>query len=161
MKKLIIASLLTVFSFNSFAQFSLSCPEIYQKTFNHKEIKKERASDLSQNFSTASLLGLVALPEIGLALIGASLVSGTYSVIPSTEARVLSLVDEGSRQLRRLTKKLQKNVNKDISEQEVLAVIQQGLESGLFCQNFPDLYNARQVKKHVTNVMRSNYSGRD
>lgn len=160
MKKIIIASLLTVFSFNSFAQFSLSCPEIYQKTFTAKEIKKNKASKLSNNFSTLSLLGLIAMPEVGLTLIGASLVAGTYSVIPSKEDRALRLADEGSKQLKRLTKKLQNKVNADITEEEVLRTVQEGLDSGEFCRNFPDLYSARDIKKYVTNVMKTNYSNR-
>lgn len=160
MKKLIIASILTVFSFNSFAQFSLSCPEIYQKILIHKDIKKDKASKLSNNFSGLSILGLMAMPEVGLTLIGASIVAGTYSIIPSKEERVMNLAEEGSKQLERLTKKLQKKINAEITEEEVLRIVQQGLDSGYFCKDFPELYSAQDIKKHVTNVMKANYLNR-
>jgi hypothetical protein len=160
MKKIIIASLLSVFSLNSFADFSLSCPEIYQKILTDKEMKKEAASKLSNRLSGLSLVGLIAMPEVGLALIGASLVSGTYSAIPSKEERAMSLVEEGSRQLERLTKDIQKNISKDITEQEVLGVIQEGLDSGLYCQNFPELYGRRDIKKQVTSELKVRYSNR-
>jgi len=161
MKKIIIASLLTIVSFNALADFSLSCPEIYQKILVHKEMKKNRAGNLSSNFSGFSALGLIAFPELGLTLMGASIVAGTYSVIPSKEDRAMRLAEEGSKQLKRLTKKLKTKISPNITEEDVLRTVQQGLDSGFFCRNFPDLYSASDIKNHVTNVLKAQYLGRE
>lgn len=160
MKKLIIASILSMFSLNSFANFSLSCPEIYQKIIVHQEIKQNRLGDVSSNLSALSLMSLIAVPELGLALMGASLASGAYGNIPTKEQRAMSLTQEGSRQIKRFTKKLQKNIDVGITEDEVIGIIDEGLNSGLYCSNFPDLYSRREIKKHVRTVLIGRYSVR-
>lgn len=157
MKKLYLFSLLTVFSFNAMAGFSLTCPEIYERTMQAKEARKTNAGYKSQVLTANGLLLGAWFPHIGIALMAGALGGTIYSAIPAKESKVIDL-SEGDRQLERFTKKLQKKISSDISENEVMDIIKEGLESGLYCQNFPDLANRREVKRHVRSVLSLKYA---
>ncbi|GEM_PF-2579180 len=160
MKKSFIAfTVLSLFSFNAFAEFSLNCSEMYERTIISKDIKKERASKLSYDLSTAAFitsfggsapvtLGLL-LPAIGLSI---------YSGADPKEQKVIDLSEEGSRRLARLQKKARKKISKDISQEEIAQIVQEGLESGVFCHRFPHLYTPKEVKNHVMTSLKYKYS---
>lgn len=158
MKKLVLISALSVFSFNSFAQFSLSCPEIYQKTMVAKEIKKDKAERIGSNSGKVAFVTSFGLPAVGLALFAPAIALNIYAATDSKEEKVLALIDEGSRELGRFSKKLQKRINSNISEEEILEIVKENLESGLFCQEFPHLYSPKEVKEHVEQVLRLKYA---
>lgn len=158
MKKLVLITILSAISFNSFAQFSLSCPEMYQKTMVAKEIKKDRAYKLGMNTNRVAFVTSFGLPVVGLALFAPGVALNIYSAIDSKEDRVLRLADEGSRELAKLSKKLQKKINSNISEEEILEIVKENLDSGLFCQDFPHLFSPKEVKDHVEAVLRQKYA---
>lgn len=160
MKKLILTAALSIFSFNSFAEFSLTCPDIYQRTMLSKEAKKERAGRISNDLGKGAFIISLGAPAVGLALLVPAVGLSVYSSVDSKEDRVLQIMEEGNRNLIKLTKKLQKKVSSDISADEVLDVVKRGLESGLFCQEFPHLYSPKEVKEHVEAVMKSKYANR-
>lgn len=158
MKKLLLISALSVFSFNSFAQFSLSCPEIYQKTMVSKEIKKNKAERIGSNTGKVAFVTSFGLPAVGLALFAPAIALNIYAASDSREEKVLALIDEGSRELEKFSKKLQKRINSNISEEEILEIVKENLESGFFCQDFPHLYSPKEVKEHVEKVLRLKYA---
>lgn len=158
MKKFILISALSIFSMNSFAGFSLTCPEIYQRVMVAKEIKKDKASRVAYATNAAALVSSLSIPVIGVVMLAPGVALNIYSAIDSKEDRILRLSKEGGRELSRLTKKLQKSINANISEEEVMEVVQQGLESGHYCVAFPDLFTPKEVKEHVEKVLEYKYS---
>lgn len=158
MKKLILVSALAIFSFNSFAQFSLSCPEIYQKTLVAKEIKKSKAAKIASNAGKVAFVTSFGLPIVGLALFAPAAALGIYSEIDSKEQRVMRLADEGSHELAKLSWKLQKKINSNISEEEIMVIVKDHLESGFYCQDFPHLFSPKEVKEHVEAVLKQKYA---
>lgn len=160
MKKLILIAALSVFSFNSFAEFSLSCPDIYQKTMMSKAVKKKKAGRIANNMGTGTFFVTLAAPVVGVSMLVPTIALSVYSDLPSKEERVLRIIEEGNRHLARLTKKLQKKVSSDVTADEVQEILKDGLESGLFCQDFPHIYSPSEVKEHVEDVLKSKYASR-
>lgn len=160
MKKLMLIAALSVFSFNSFAEFSLSCPDIYQRTMLAKEVKKRKAGKIANNLGTGAFFVSLGAPVVGVAMLVPTLGLSIYSDAPSKEERVLRILQDGNRHLVKLTKKLRKNVSTDISAEEVLGIVRDGLDSGLFCQDFPHIYTPSDVKEHVEEVLKEKYASR-
>jgi hypothetical protein len=149
MKNFILASLLTAFSFNAFSSSSLNCHEMYIKTMNHKNKIKNKIDSIN-NASPGLLIVVPAInPVAGLTLLGAALGAEIYATTPSKEEKILRLTSESNKKLDRFVKKLQKDISCEISENEVKAIIIEGLDSGVYCQDFPVLYSVRDVKNHV------------
>jgi hypothetical protein len=48
-KSFITIALVSLFSVNAFAEFSLSCPEMYARTIISKERKKDKAAKISHS----------------------------------------------------------------------------------------------------------------
>lgn len=141
------------FALNAFSADQFSCEEIYIKTMNHKTMVKEKM-DRINNASPGLLIVTAAVnPAAGLILLGSALGTEIYASTPSKEERILRLASESNKQLKKLVKKLQKDVSCEITEDEVKLVIQKGINSGIFCENFPVLYNVSDVKRHVTDQM--------
>lgn len=160
MKKLLVLAVLSMFSFNSFAEFSLSCADVYQRTMLSKEAKKRKAGRISNNLGGAAFFVTLGAPVVGVAMLVPTIGLSVYSDLPSREERVLRILDEGNRQLVKLTKKLRKNVSTDVTAEEVLGIVRDGLDSGLFCQDFPHIYSPSDVKEHVEDVLRQKYANR-
>jgi hypothetical protein len=157
MKNFILASLLTAFSFNAFSSSSLSCHEMYIKTMNHKNKIKNKV-DRINNSSPGLLIVVPAInPVAGLALLGAAIGAEIYATTPSKEEKILKLSSESSKKLDRFVKKLQKDISCEITENEVKAIISEGLESGVYCQDFPVLYSVKDVKNHVRRQLIQKY----
>ena len=159
MKKSFIAfTLMSLFSFSAFADFSLTCPEMYARTIHKKHRSKKKLDHLSNDLAAAAFvtsfggsvpftLGLL-LPAITLDLIAGA---------KPKEEKVLDLAEEGSRRLSRLTKKAQKKISKDITQEEISDIVLEGLVAGTYCQDFPDLYSPSDVKEHVMWKLRNKY----
>ena len=160
MKKFILLTTLSLFSLNSFADFSLSCPDIYQRIMHSKEVKKRKAARVAHDLGNGAFFMSLGSPVIGLSLLVPTLGLSIYSDLPSKEERVLRITEEGNRHLIQFTKHLQNKISSDITSDEVLGVIRDGLDSGLFCQDFPHIYSAGEVKDHVKSVMKSKYASR-
>lgn len=160
MKKLMVIAALSIFSFNSFAEFSLSCPDIYQKTMLSKEAKKRKAGRIGSDLGKGAFFISLGAPAVGLALLVPAAGLQVYSDLPSKEERVLGVLEEGNRQLVKLTKKLQKKVSSDVTADEIIGIVRDGLESGQFCQDFPHIYSPSDVKEHVEAVLKSKYASR-
>jgi hypothetical protein len=160
MKKFVLLAVLSAFSFNSFAQFSLTCPEIYERTMISKEIKKNKVGNMTDDLSLGGLLIGLSAPAVGLGIMAGAVGMTIYSELPSREEKVLGMKEEGSRQLRKFTKDLQKKISSDISSDEVMQIIKDGLESGVYCRNFPHLASRSEVKEHVRGILKLKYSSR-
>jgi hypothetical protein len=157
MKNFMLASLLTAFSFNAFSSSTLSCHEMYIKTMNHKNKIKNKI-DRMNNASPGLLIVVPAInPVAGLTLLGAALGAEIYATTPSKEEKILKLSSESSKKLDRFVKKLQKDISCEITESEVKAIISEGLESGVYCEDFPNLYSVQDVKKHVKRQLIQKY----
>lgn len=151
-------ALVTFFSANAFAEFSLTCPEMYERTILSKERKKDKASKLSYDLGTAGFIisfgGSVPV-TVGLLLPAVAL--SVYAGADSREQKVFDLADEGSKRLARLEKQARKKINKNINQEEIAAIVEEGLTSGVFCRQFPHLYTPKQVKNHVLSSLKMKY----
>lgn len=160
MKKLVLIGMLSTFSFNSFAQFSLTCPEIYERIMISKEIKKNKVGNLGEELSVGGFLMGLGAPAVGLTILAGSVGASVYANTKSREERVMELKEEGSRELKKLTRKLQKKISSDITSEEIMEIVQGGLTDGLYCQNFPEIANKKFVERHVQMILREKYSSR-
>lgn len=160
MKKFVFMAVLSAISFNSFAQFSLSCPEIYERVMISKEIKKKKIGDLTDDIGLGGLLIGLSTPGVGLGIMAGAVGMSIYSELPSREEKVLAMKEEGSRQLQKFTKSLQKKVSSDITSEEIMEIVKDGLESGVYCRNFPHLASRSEVKEHVREILKLKYASR-
>ncbi|MFP5386947.1 MAG: hypothetical protein ACLGHN_12770 [Bacteriovoracia bacterium] len=159
MKKAILFTILSIFSMNSFASFSLSCPEIYKRIIDSKTLKKEKAETTGYYLNSFALsASAMGAPLVTAALSIPAIVLISYSSFTPREEKALAYAEEDSRALIRLTKKLQKKIHPDIHEQEIIELVQNGLDSGEFCMDFPDLMSPREVRKYVESQLREKYS---
>lgn len=137
---------------------SLTCAEIYaqelQKKTEHKQKMYDRGAELYVGSIGLMVFGRVELVAAALA-IGAGM--SMYGSIEPNEQKVMELQQEGSKILRKLVKKMQKKVNPNITQEEVISIISANIESGLYCQNYPKLYTARKISKHVEKILREQY----
>lgn len=161
MKKFLVALTILSSVLTAQAQESsqLSCHEIYAHDLAIKTHKKERAQKIGSDIYTSSLILMWtgSLPlTAGAMLVGGSL--ALYGNMDSSAQKIDELQHEGSSRLVRLTKKMQRNINAHISEDEIISIIKDGLESGLFCENLPKLYSASKIKKHIRNVLELKYA---
>ena len=153
MKKSLFALALLLSLFHAHAQeakFSLTCDEIYGRILAKKVHRNEKMNEIGSKTYSYSLIAMFtgSLPLTA----GMMLVGGTLSFVGNIdpkEQKIADLQDEGSRTLERFTKKLQKKINQNITQEDIIAEVKGGLESGTFCMGFPDLYSPREVKKYV------------
>jgi hypothetical protein len=158
MKFIVMTALITILSSNSYANFSLSCPQIYEKVMVSKNIKKNKAENIGYQLNGAGvvmslggaplLTALLLLPASGLIV---------YSAFSPKEEKVLNLAEESSHELEKLTKKLRKEIHPDITEQDILSIVEEGLVSGTFCWDFPKLKGPKQIRKHVAEILKEKY----
>lgn len=160
MKKLILFSALSVFSFNSFADFSLSCTEIYARTMHAKDAKKRRAERVANDFKAASFITTLGAPIVGVSLLAPAIGLDIYASIDSKEEKVLDLANEETRRLNRFAKSLRKKISTDITSEEIVDLVAHGLTSGEFCQDFPHLYSPKDVKRYVQAKLKEKYAVR-
>ncbi len=55
------------------------------------------------------------------------------------------------------TKELSERINFNSTNDEVKAVIQSGFDSGLYCDNLPDLSSPMEVRQHVKKTLKAKY----
>lgn len=157
MKKFLVALMIlsTIFS----AQAQETCHEIYAKDLAAKTHKKNRAGKVGADLYASSLIVMWtgSLPlTVGVMVAGGAL--SIYANMDSSAQKIDDLQHEGSRRLNRLTKKMQRNINENITQDEIVNIVQDGLESGLFCENLPKLYSASAIKKHIREVLELKYA---
>jgi hypothetical protein len=129
MKTLTLA-LALAFTFSPSAKANNSCRNIYAKAFE-KQIKQQEI-----------------LPNTG---------ATNYSLSLAAAFSTYDLKTEGSKSLRQFTKKMQKEISQDITQKEIADIVDQGIESGLFCRNYPKIDSPHEIKEHVQNVLTINY----
>lgn len=159
MKKFLATLLVLSTILSAHAQEVSSCHEIYAHDLAAKTHKKNRVAKVGADLYTSSLIVMWtgSLPlTAGVMLVGGAL--SIYGNIDSSAQKIDDLQHEGSSRLVRLTKKMQKNINSNISEDEIVGIIKDGLDSGLFCENLPKLYSASKIKKHIRNVLEQKYA---
>jgi hypothetical protein len=157
MKRFIPILVLFTLSFNAFAEFSLDCPQIYDRVMRDKWEKKERVNIQSGVIGLGGVATAFLTPPVGLAIFAVSFGMSTYSFLPSKEERTLHLAKAGTRELSRFTRSLQKSISPDITQHEVTELVNSGLDSGLFCADFPKLASVRDIKKHVRETLKAKY----
>lgn len=159
MKKFLAALMILSTVLSAQAQEVQSCHEIYAHDLAAKTHKKERMAKVGADLYTSSLIVMWtgSLPlTAGVMLVGGAL--SIYGNIDSSAQKIDDLQNEGSSRLVRLTRKMQRNVNSNITEDEIVGIIRDGLESGLFCENLPKLYSASKIQKHIRNVLELKYA---
>ncbi len=156
-KAFITLTLASLFSVNAFAEFSLTCPEMYERTIIAKERKKERAGDTANTLGWGMLLFSFGAAPVAVGLLLPTVALSVYSEANPKEAKVVDLSYEGSRRLERLTKKARKKINSKIDQEEIAQIVQEGMSSGLYCQGFPHLYTPKEVKEHVLRTLEMKY----
>lgn len=151
-----------IISFSSLASDlgpqSLTCAEIYaqelQKKTEYKQRIYQRGADIYVGSLGLMVFGRVELVAAALAIGGGM---SLYGSIEPNEQKVMDLQQEGSKILRKLVKKMQKKINPNITQEEVISIISSNIESGLYCQDYPKLYTARKISKHVEKILREQY----
>ena len=157
-KSFITIALVSLFSVNAFAEFSLSCPEMYARTIISKERKKDKAARLSHDLSVGAFITSFGAAPVAAGLLLPAVALSIYSGADSREQKVLDLADEGSRRIAKLEKKAKKKISKDITQEEIADIVSEGLISGTFCREFPHLYTPSEVKDYVMRSLKQKHS---
>jgi hypothetical protein len=178
MKKLLTAITVLSSISLSFAQEinKNSCQETYERAMRSDNLREERYNyKFNRNGVVSvggspdtvntglSVLGAVA-GGIGGALIGAgapvmiplflvgALTPTAISMIvnaPNREERALELIQESNKRLERFTKKMQRKISKNITTADVINAVQEGFDSGKFCEEHPKLMGPQEIRAHV------------
>lgn len=174
MKKLISTALLFTMISSAFAQESqirnYSCIELYQQQAQIAKHKRDSYNykfnrirgDLSIN-GALGVVGLMgglvtgSLPIVLVATLTPTIISELKN-IPSKEERALRLQKESAKQLSRFVKRLKKKVSPEISSQEVIEVIQAGLDNGDFCKDASNLDGPSKIRKYVKSKLKAKYA---
>ena len=117
-----------------------SCRQIYQRVADSKQKMKYKA------FAGAAVAGLVgsAFPVA----YGVSALGLVWSITTPTEQKVVDLSAAGAKYANRLLKRARK-VDEKIEYEDLLAIYNEGFDSGHFCKNFPKLMKKRAVDNYV------------
>lgn len=163
--KHLVLSLVLLASFSLKAQttgMDRDCSEAYIVKAAFAENKEDRLREKGANIYSLSLVALLTgNPYIvsGFLLTGGAitLYAGVHD---AQEIRANDLQMEGSRRLVRFTKKMKRTISRDITEEEVHSIVEDGMTTGLFCQNYPKLDSPKQIKNHVKAVLQTRYGRR-
>lgn len=172
MKRLIPFVLSLTFMTGAFASSepkTYTCEGIYSLRLANKIEKRDRYNDkwnksrgdTSYNGALA-IVGFMAGAATGSLpiLLAASLtptVISTIKNLDSREERNAKLRDESQRSHKRFMKTLHKKISPNITDEEVGEIIQNGFDSGLFCDDMPELYTPSDIKKHVRVTLEEKY----
>lgn len=173
MKKVIFAVLAGLFLLNGMAHAQevkqYTCSSIYTEIYIKKHLKEMKYNDTfnksrgDTSYNGAlTLLLLAASAATGSLpiIIAATLTPEIISVIvnlPSKEERVLKMRDESTKKFNRFLGRLQDNISANITAEEVKAIIQGGFDSGLYCENLPNLASPAKIRKHVKKALKAKY----
>jgi hypothetical protein len=161
-KYLLVTSVVTAIFANSLAfaseaGSSLTCSEIYAKTAVAKTERNAKAAQTLEyvkgGTGAATFVSLITgIAAIPIALFGltAAFAEAEYiysNSIPN-EQKIIFMSEGQTKQFYRLFYKAKK-IRSDVTEQEIISIVEQGLESGKFCENFPKLYSPRMVRNYV------------
>jgi hypothetical protein len=61
----------------------------------------------------------------------------------------LNLLEEESRQMRRFLKTLHRDISRSITHEDVVLSLQQELENGNLCADYPKLWGHSKIKRHI------------
>jgi hypothetical protein len=98
-------------------------------------------------------IGLGAPVTIPLFFVGA-LTPQVISMIvnaPNKEEKALELLDESTKRLDRFTKRMQRKISKDITNEDIIKLTQNGFDNGYFCSELPKLKSPAEIRKYVKN----------
>ncbi len=166
MKKLMLLTLTGLFlltAITSQASEELATPPCEQayRIKSAKEIeKRQKAVEYGFNlYVYGSLTGMVTgqLP-ITLATMFTGLplnMWGNFSTGAST--KTVELLEEESKQMNRFVKSLQKNVSPVITRDDVVLVLQQELDNGNLCVNYPKLWSHSKIKRHIKRELETRF----
>lgn len=150
-----------------------SCSEIYQASMANKLEKVQKYNkawntqrgDTSLNgaLTYTGFIMAAALSGSAPVIIAATVTPAMISMIknlPSREEKALKLQSEVSKGHKRYVKRLQKEVSERITSEEVVSLLEEGFNSGLFCDNLPKLASSHDIRKHVRDILEARYENR-
>lgn len=160
--KTILLSALLLLSFSTRAQVEAqkaSCVELYAHASAEKITKQNK---LRERGATVYGLSLAALFTGNIFIVSGFLLGGSGMVLTANlydapEIRANDLKIEGSRRLEKFTKKMQRKFGAAVSEMEILSIVNEGMDSGLFCAKAPKLATPKEIKSHVESILASRY----
>jgi hypothetical protein len=148
---------LLLFTFNSFAKESLTCLEIYQKIAVEKQIKKKHASDTAYQLGSGALITAFLNPFVSLGFMAGSAGLSIYAGRDPRESKALDMRDDEGHVIHRLARKYQREISCDITAFEIMSIVNEGFESGQFCENFPKLYSDKDVRRFLARTLRERH----
>jgi hypothetical protein len=159
MKKLILLTLSGLFlltALTSYAQEASQTPPCEQayRLKSAKEIeKRQRAVEYGFNlYVYGSLTGMVTgqLPVTLATMITGLPLNLWGNMSTGASTKTVELLEEESKQMNRFVKTLKKNVSEAITREDVVLVLQQELDNGNLCANYPKLWSHSKIKAHIT-----------
>lgn len=172
MKRLIPFVLSMAFMTGAFASSepkTYTCEGIYALRLANKIEKRDRYNDrwnkVRGDLSYNGALGVVgfmagaATGSLPILLAGALTPAAISAIknLDSKEERISKLRDESQRSHKRFMKSINKKISAEISDDEVAEIIQSGFDSGLYCDDMPELFSPSDIKKHVRKVLEEKY----
>jgi len=100
-------------------------------------------------------IGLGAPVTIPLFFVGA-LTPQVVSIVvnsPNREERALELLNESTKRLNRFTKRMQRQISRDITNEDIIKLTQNGFDNGFFCSELPKLMSPAEIRKYVKNKL--------
>lgn len=184
MKKITSFLMISAFLFNSVAFAdeaaveaksqvkTYSCYELYLTAALNKErsrhIYNDRFNDaphdhLSLNAMATLMGGMVSQALIGSTpvTVGFFLAPAAISIVknlPSRQEKVLALTKVGNEKFNKFVKKLQKKISPEITAEEVSKIIEDGFNSGKYCENLPKFATRAQIKKMIKKELKKVHS---
>jgi hypothetical protein len=163
MKKLILLTLSGLFlltALTSYAQEASQTPPCEQayRLKSAKEIER-RQQAVEYGFYLyvyGSLAGMVSgqLPVTLATIITGLPLNMWGNMSTGASTKTVELLEEESKQMNRFVKSLKTNVSEAITREDVVLVLQQELDNGNLCANYPKLWSHSKIKAHIAKELK-------
>jgi hypothetical protein len=136
-----------------------SCAELYAHASAEKITKENK---LRERGASVYGLSLAALFTGNIFIVSGFILGGSSMILTANfydapEIRANDLKIEGSKRLRKYTEKMQKKLGTQITEMEILSIVNQGMDSGIFCADPSKLASPEEIKSYVAGILESRY----
>lgn len=158
MKKIMLLTLCGLFLFTALAaQAEVTqtppCEQAYRLKSAKEIEKRQKAVEYGFNlYVYGSLTGMVTgqLPITLATMITGLPLSLWGNMSTGASTKTVELLEEESKQMDRIVKSMQKNISTLITRDDVVLVLQQELDNGNLCVNYPKLWSHSKIKAHIT-----------
>jgi len=166
MKKIMLLTLCGLFLFTAIATHAQDtsqippCEQAY-RIKSAKEIeKRQKAVEYGFNlYVYGSLTGMITgqLPiTLATMITGLPLnLWGNMSTGAST--KTVELLEEESKQMNRFVRSLKRNISDAITRDDVVLVLQQELDNGNLCVDYPKLWSHSKIKRHISRELEARF----